>query len=481
VAVIQVPDPRVYTPREYQIPFQSFMENGGKRYVGLWHRRAGKDLSALAWTAKEAVKNPGIYWHIGPMLKQARKFVWNGMTVDTFNPSKSHRYRDMFPRDLVRRERDDDMMIELVNGSIWQVLGTDDPSALVGPNPRGIVFSEYSIQNPAAWDYLAPILAENDGWAVFIYTARGRNHGYQLYQTAQRMMAEHPGRWMAENLTIDVTKKRDPNGVMVPVVTPAMIDEERERGVSEEHIQQEFYNSFDAPLHGAYYGDIIRDLRKAGRMERVPYDPDLPVETWWDIGFDATAIIFLQKHQNERRFIDFEMEPNGSLDYWIKKVNEKPYIYSNHIGPWDLKVRDYVTKKRRIDEALRLGIRFDVCKRHFVDDGISQVRRYLRKYHCIFDSEKCERLIDALLEYHREWNEDKQTFEEKPVHDWASHPADAFRQGVMKEPDVDSRSVFRPPVAESDYNPLEGIPDRGSFRSPQADRAISEFDPFGGY
>jgi hypothetical protein len=46
---------------------------------------------------------------------------------------------------------------------------------------------------------------------------------------------------------------------------------------------------------------------------------------------------------------------------------------------------------------------------------------------------------------------------------------------------VDSRSVFRPPVAESDYNPLEGIPDRGSFRSPQADRAISEFDPFGGY
>jgi hypothetical protein len=296
------------------------------------------------------------------------------------------------------------------------------------------------------------------------------------------MMKEHPHRWMAENLTIDVTKKLDPNTrTMVPVVSQEMVQEERDRGVSDEHIQQEFYNSFDAPLHGAYYGDLIKDLRKEGAMAAVPYDPDLPVETWWDIGFDATAIIFVQKHQNERRFIDFMMEPNGALDYWIKKVLDKPYIYSNHIGPWDLTVRDFVHKKRRIDEALRLGIRFTICKRHFVDDGIGEVRRYLRRYKCVFDADKCGRLIDALLEYHREWDESAQTFKEQPVHDWASHPADAFRQGVMKEPDVDPNLLLRPPVADSEYNPLEGIPQaRPRYNQRLPAQALQDWDVFGG-
>lgn len=480
---IQVPDPHVYVPRGYQIPSTNFLDQGGKRYVGLWHRRAGKDLSWVANTAKQAVQFPGVYWHLGPFLKQVRKFVWNGMTADPFDPRRARRYTDLFPPELIARKRDDEMLIELTNGSIWQCLGTDDPDSLVGPNPRGIVLSEYSLQNPAAWEYLAPILAENDGWAAFIYTARGRNHGYQMAKTAERMMRQHPDRWMFENLTIDVTKKPSADGkTMVPVVTPAMVDEERERGVSEEHIAQEFYNSFDAPLHGSFYGDIIGEMRQAGKVQQVPYDPDLPVETWWDIGFDATSIIFVQKHMNERRFIDFEMEPNGSLDFWIKKVNEKPYIYSNHIGPWDLRVRDYVHKKRRIDEALRLGIRFTVCKRHAVEDGIGAVRRYLRKFHCLFDTDKCERLIDALLEYHREWNDDKQTFEDKPVHDWASHPADAFRQGVMAESDVDPRHIEKAPrTADGDYNPLEGIPRDPRLDRPRQDRAIQEWDILGGF
>jgi len=467
---IQVPPPNVFRPRPYQTPFWKFMENGGKRYIGVWHRRAGKDLNAVAWTAREACLKPGVYWHVGPTYKQARKFVWNGMTVDTYNPSIAHRYRDVFPKEMVARQREDDMMIELKNGSIWQVLGTDDPDSLVGPNPRGIVFSEYSIQNPAAWEYLSPILAENGGWAVFIYTPRGRNHGYRLYRAAQDFMAQQPGRWLAENLTIDVTRKLSPAGELEPVVSEEMIAEERQRGKSEEEIQQEYYGSFNSPLHGSFYGDIMKDIRAEGRITEVRWDPEFPVHTWWDIGYDYTAIIFMQVIGNERRFIDFEGGPDGAFDHWAGIVTRKPYVYGNHIGPWDITKRGAIGGKRLIDEALRLGIRFTKCPKHFKDDAWPQVRMYLKKWECYFDEKKCEHLIDAMHEYHREWDDKAQTFKDTDVHDWASHPADAFRYGVMQEPKTDVHS-FRQTVAFSEYNLLEGV------HSPERPLHAEDYDP----
>ena len=453
---VQVPPPQVFTPRDYQRNFWRFMEGGGKRYCGVWHRRAGKDLNAIAWTAREACINPGVYWHIGPTLRQARRFVWNGMTVDTFNPRIAHRYRDVFPKEMILRQREDEMMIELRNGSIWQVVGTDDPDSLVGPNPRGIVFSEYSIQNPAAWELLSPILAENDGWAVFIYTPRGRNHGYRLLRAAENLMTEQPERWFAENLTIDMTTKPGPRNTQVPVVSPAMIQEERDRGKSEEEIQQEYYGSFEAPLHGSFYGDLMSEIAREGRVCEVPYDPELPVHTWWDIGYDYTAIIFMQVVGDERRFIDFEGGADGHLDLWIKRVLNRPYVYGNHIGPWDIVKRGAIGGKRMVDEALKLGLRFTKCPKHFKDDAWPQVRMYLRKYKCFFDARKCETLVDALHDYHREWDENKQTFLDNDVHNWASHPADAFRYGVMHEPQTDTNS-FRAPVATNAYDVLEGV------------------------
>ena len=190
--------PYDWKPRDYQWPLWEALEGGTKRAVAVWHRRAGKDLTSLNWTIMEAFRRVGLYWHVLPTYKQGRKIVWEGMTRD------GRRFMDYWPEEAIVRRRDDEMTIWLANGSIWQVVGAEneeDVNKLVGANPLGVTFSEYALQVPAIWNFVRPILAENEGWALFIYTPRGRNHGYKLKQ-----MAEKNPRWFFQSLNVDDTK-----------------------------------------------------------------------------------------------------------------------------------------------------------------------------------------------------------------------------------------------------------------------------------
>ena len=149
--------PHDWRPRAYQMKLWEYLINGGKRAVAVWHRRAGKDSLSINWTAFAATQRKGIYWHMLPTQAQARKVVWDGI-------DKAGRkiVDQAFPKELVARKSEQDMKIELRNGSIWQCVGSDYYDNLVGANPVGVVFSEYSIANPAAWDFIRPILAENN-------------------------------------------------------------------------------------------------------------------------------------------------------------------------------------------------------------------------------------------------------------------------------------------------------------------------------
>ncbi len=104
-----------------------------------------------------------------------RRGARSGTSVNPRTGAK--RIDEAFPEHLRKRTADQEMLIEFRNGSTWQVLGSDNYDSLVGAAPYGITLSEWALANPAAWAYLRPILAENDGWAFWIYTARGRNHG----------------------------------------------------------------------------------------------------------------------------------------------------------------------------------------------------------------------------------------------------------------------------------------------------------------
>lgn len=405
---------------EHQIPLWQYLSDGGKRAVAVWHRRAGKDSTALNFTATEAMETTGVYWHMLPTQKQARKVVWDGID------RKGRRILDQaFPKEIIKAKRSQEMQIELISGSIWQLCGSDNYDSLVGANPKGVVFSEWSLCDPKAWDFIRPILAENGGWAIFIYTARGKNHGY----TMANMAKKNPN-WFYSCLTVDDTHRPDGS----PIITQEAIQEDRDSGMSEDMVQQEYYCSFDVAIPGAYYSKEIAAARADKRICFMPIEPNIEVHTFWDLGIsDAMTIWFVQAIGKEIRFINYYEMNNEGMQHYINYLNtfkaHHNITYGEHYAPHDIEVRELTTGKSRRDTAREMGINFRVVSQHSVADGIEASRRIFAR--CWFDENRCEQGINCLASYHREYDEKKQTYKDHPVHDWASHGADAFRQFAM--------------------------------------------------
>jgi hypothetical protein len=170
-----------------------------------------------------ALLKKGIYYYFFPSFSQARRVIWDGLTEsgDSF-------INTAFPPEAVARRRNDEMKLELINGSIIQLIGTDNYDSIRGANPTGCVFSEYAMQDPRCWEsVISPIVRKNGGWAVFNSTPLGKNHFYDLWN----MALKHPETWYTKKLTVEDTG----------LITPEQIDQERSEGRSEEIIQQEYY------------------------------------------------------------------------------------------------------------------------------------------------------------------------------------------------------------------------------------------------
>lgn len=367
---------------------------------------------------KEMFKRVGVYWYLCPTYAHGKKIVWDGIGADGF------RFIDHFPYSQIQSKNEQEMKIVLKNGSIFQIIGTDKVGdAIVGPNPVGCVFSEFSIMDPTAYNMIRPILRENRGWAAFAYTPRGRNHGYKLYQTALK----YPETWYVEYLTIKDTLRDGIGEDGSPVLTEQDIEEERREGVEEELIQQEYYCSWSGYLQGSYYGKQFQILENNQQIGQVPWIAELPVDTWWDIGqSDSTAIWFTQSVRENIHVIDYLEESGEGLPYYAKRLKEERYIYGKHFFPWDMKVKEFGSGEVRADTAWKLGIRPQhVAPKLSVHDGIDATRKLLPT--CYFDRAKCEKGIYALQSYHKEWDEKRGEYRQSPVHDWSSHGADAFR------------------------------------------------------
>ena len=419
-AALNIDLPHQWEARDYQRPFWNHMiRDGGKRACVVWHRRAGKDTATLHIECALAMQRAANYWHMFPVETQARRAMWKGV-----NPHTGKRVlHEVFPPELIAKQNEQMMSLELINGAIWNLVGSDNFDRLVGSPPAGVVFSEYALANPAAWDFIRPILLENGGWAVFIYTPRGHNHGYRLYEMAR----QNPD-WFCQHLTVEDTG----------VITPEQIESERAEGMSEANIQQEYYCSFDAPVEGAYYADLMIKADQENRITSVPHEAQLPVETWWDLGIgDAMAIWFVQRHGAQIRLIRYYEMTGMGLDHYVNMLwrlrDDEGYLYGDHIAPHDIRVRELGTGTSRLEAARGMGLEFKVAPQLPVDDGINAVRGKLNN--CWFDEAKCLRGIDALRNYRKEEDENKSDgvvkfYKPKPLHDWASHGSDAARYGI---------------------------------------------------
>lgn len=431
--------PYGYTPRPYQLEAWNYFMGGGKRAACIWHRRAGKDLFGVNLAFTMGYMRPGLYWHVLPTYQQGRKIVWNGKIGD------GRRFLDFMPKDLVVGTHDQDMRMEFrtaVPGqtSIWQVVGSDEVDRLVGTNPVGLIMSEYSLQNPEAWNLLRPILAENGGWVLFQYTPRGRNHGYDMMEVAKK--TPH---WFFSLKTVEDTKA-------IPL---SVIEEERSSGMPEEMVQQEYYCSFEASLVGSYYGQQLKKIKKQGHMMEsgLNWEPRLDVGTAWDLGMDDTnVIIFYQEHGQDIRIIHAYANSGEGLSHYARHLREQEYRYSKHYGPHDLKVRELSTGKSRLETARQMGIKFDVVKKLSVEDGIEAVRNILPRCWFNMRDEGVKTLVRALEEYTKEWDPEKKVFRERPLHNWCSHWADAFKTLAIGIRGNGQQKDVHPPSAVAEYN-----------------------------
>lgn len=433
-----------WQPRPYQQNLWNAYEQGFKRLIEVAHRRWGKDDVALNLTAVSAFEKPATYWHMLPEYSQARKAIWNAINPHT----NKRRIDEAFPLELRASTNDHEMFIRFVNGATWQVVGSDSYKSLVGAPPYGIVFSEWAKANPGAWAYLAPILEENGGWAMFITTPEGKNHNYSMYN-----MAKKNPKWFAELQTVDDTE------FPIHRVEEARKEYRALYGLEagDALIEQEYYCSFEAATIGAVYGKWMATASKEGRIsDRIKHDPAYPVYTAWDLGYDdATAIWFYQVGMNEIIIIDYyecfgedvkhycealhgrkinvehinpetKQVEKWSFGDWIPEFeHRKAYSYADqHYAPHDAANKLLAAGGRSIiEQALEFGIPMV----SFPATSHTNCEQALRKTlpRCWFSEIRCEKGIEALRSYHYDYNDDLKIFRSTPVHDWSSHACDA--------------------------------------------------------
>lgn len=420
-----------FVARSYQLPICHALENKGyKRILAIMPRRAGKDLMAFNLCIRAALRKPSIIYYIFPTYAQAKKVIWDSLTND------GTRFLDYIPSQVIDSLNGQEMKIRFKNGSLIQLLGSDNFDSLMGTNPSLVVFSEYALQDPRAYQYIRPILAANEGTAIFLSTPRGKNHLYTLYEMARN----NPESWFCSKLTLNDTQH-------IPLHE---IERERSEGLmSEDLIQQEYYTSFDMGVEGSYYSKYLDRMRVKGQIGDVPWEPGFKVHVAIDIGVrDATTLIFFQTIGQTVRIIDCYENSKVGLEHYAHVIKQKSYVYGRYIAPHDIRVQEWGSGLTRIEKAKQLGISFTIAPDLSIEDGIEAVRSVLSKVW--IDERNCKQLLKSLESYRQEFDAKRGVYKPHPLHDFSSHYADAMRYLAISLPKT--RDGASPEELDKRYN-----------------------------
>jgi phage terminase large subunit len=407
-----------FAPRPWQRPL---IDDRAKRIVAVVHRRAGKSTALLWRGLKVAITSTK------PLPRVVHILPYGVMWTRTGLWDQAVRAAEAIPGTQVRRS---EMAIRLPNGGTWQAGGADNPDSWRGGYADECIVDEFD-DTPQSMVPLViePMLADRNGTLVLSGTPRGRG----LLQKAHDRARVLPG---YSSYLLDYT------------TTHALQDEVIERlkmEMSDEEFAQEMCCSFNSPNSGSYYGKLMDEAERDSRVTQVPHDPALKVWTAWDLGIDdSTAIWCCQiSRAGEWRMIDYIEDSGAGLDHYVRLLQQRPYVYERHLLPHDAEVRELGSGRSRTETLNSLGVRpTRTVRAHSVADGINAVRMILPR--CWFDAERCAKGIHALRHYRREWNEAAQTWRSAPVHDHASHGADAARYLALG-------------VREAEAKPLDGL------------------------
>lgn len=408
--------------RWYQRPFHEYLTTTpGARAIEIAHRRWGKDEIALGATCQLAHQRIASYWHCLPEYEQGRKALWDAVNAHTGR----RRIDEAFPPEVREGKDEQKMFIKLKCGSTWQIIGSDRYDATVGAGVAGIVYSEWALANPSAWAYHRPMLEENNGWAAFITTPRGRNHAHAMYE-----LARQSPRWFAEVSSVHHTGALSPEQLAETLGEYIALYGE---DMGNAQFAQEYECSFTASILGAFYAREMAALRKEGRVvPDIDAIPGRPVHTAWDIGVrDDTSVWWFQVVGMQVFILDCYTASGAGIDHYATICEERRrqhgWAKGSDFVPHDAGQRQWVLPgaKTIIQQMIEYGFNPQPVPNATKLNGINAARKTLAR--AVFH-ERCEDPgLSALEQYRREWDDDKKAFKDSEVHDWTSHLADAFR------------------------------------------------------
>lgn len=394
-----------YKPRAHQ----EYIHQRLRRFnVLVCHRRFGKTVLSINEILDRGFrcprKNPQ-YAYIAPTYGAAKRIAWEYLKEAVRNiPGVSINESDL---------RVD---IPCQQGRIRiMLLGAENPGNLRGIYLDGVVLDEFAECDARIWsEVVRPALSDRLGWAIFVFTPKGANHAHELYMNARR---DESGDWFVALFKASETG-----------VVPKKELESARSFMSQEEYEQEYECSFSAALVGAYYKNEMALAHKEDRITKVPYDPNAPVMTAWDLGIDdSTAIWFIQEVGRELHAVDYFEVSGKGLSYIIRDVVlKKKYVYSRHFLPHDANARELGTGTTRVETMRKLGLNgIEVVRRQSIEDGIHAARLLFPKLW--IDREKCGWGVECLKSYERVFDHKNMVYKARPKHNWASHGADAFR------------------------------------------------------
>lgn len=457
-----------YKPRQWAREFHASL----RRFAAIvLHRRAGKTTAVINHhqryalddalerrrllylrpdltdaNLKELIRPPGgrQYGHIMPTYKQAERVAWK----------MAQHYAQPIPGLKVNQSK---LSIIYPTGHSFQLFGADDPDGLRGVQFSGVSFDEYSQQPSQIYtEIVSKALADHLGYALFLGTIKGKD---QLYKTHEA--AKGSPDWFA--LWQDVDKSiATEDGITIQLLEQAMEDDRKQIALglmTQDEYDQEWFLSADAAIKGAWFIKEMATARTQGRITRVPIDASLPVDTDWDLGInDAMSIWFSQSlRSGEVRLVDYYEATGEGFPHYVRVLSEKReagnFVYGKHYPPHDIKVRELGSGKSRKEIAAGLGLKFEepVDPAPSFEDGISAARMLIGQ--CWFDEQRCAKGIECLRQYRKSFNTRLDEFTGTPVHNWASHGADAFRTLAVRYKRPGDR---RPAPPQTPYRPLRG-------------------------
>jgi phage terminase large subunit len=385
-----------YKPRDIQRQIHKTIDET-RFVVAVLHRRAGKTVSAINHLIKEAIKcdKPAPrFAYVAPTYTQAKRVAWD--------------YLLQYTEPLDRAANISELRVDFYGARI-SLYGADNPDSLRGIYLDGVVLDEVGDMNPKVWnEIIRPALSDRKGWALFIGTPKGANHFKDLRDRAQEEKD-----WALLEFRASETG----------IIAQEELDAAR-REMGEEKYLQEFECSFSAAVEGAYYGTIINNL-PADRFSEFARDDLLKTYTAWDLGVgDSTAIWVAQVLGKEIRLLDYVENHGQGLEWYVNWIKQNNYEKAEHILPHDVEVRELGTGKSRREILQSLGLSITVAPKLSVDDGIQAVRQMLPN--CYFHP-RVKQGLDCLRNYRRQYDEKRNVYYDKPLHDWSSHGSDAAR------------------------------------------------------